>query len=147
MNPAPPVIRRVTLYRGPLRVLQREPQFLRQRIDGCPGAFPRAVGLEPEVPDTASPRCDHAADGSKVGALGVLLIQPAGDIGRDADERSQRRRRSDAVLAAVPRPAEYEGDLLEVVDEELLGVLVRVGAAPRRERVRRKQLLELLRER
>ena len=67
----------------------------------------------------------HAADGAEVGAVGVLLIEPPDDVGRDADERAQRRRRLDAVLAAVPRAAEHQRDLLEVVDEELLRVFVR----------------------
>src|SRR6476646_4711846 len=130
MKPAPPVIRRGTLYRGPLRVLQREPQLFRQRIDGRAGALPGAVGLEPKVADAAAPRRDDAADGAEVAALGVLLIEPPNDIGGDADEGTERRRRTDAVLAAVPRAAEDQGDLLEVVDEEFLRLLVHV-AGPR----------------
>src|SRR6478735_5826900 len=131
MKPAPPVIRRGTLYRGPLRVLQREPQLFRQRIDGRAGALPGAVGLEPQVADAATPRRDDAADGAEVRAIRVLLVQPPGDVGRHANEGAERRGRSDAVLAAVPRAAEHQGDLLEVVDEELLRVLVRVAAAAR----------------
>ena len=38
--------------------------------------------------------------------------------GRDPDERAQRRRRLDAVLAAVPGRAEHDRDLPEIVDEE-----------------------------
>ena len=81
-------------------------------------------------------------------AVGVLLIEPADDVGRDADEGAQRRRRSDAVLAAVPGAAEHQRDLLEVVDEELLRLLVRVARARRRPNASaREQLLQLLRER
>ena len=55
---------------------------------------------------------------------------------------------ADAVLAAVPRAAEHERDLLEVVDEELLRLLVHVARSLAGEHaVRREQLLQLLRER
>ena len=67
-----------------LRILQREPQLLRQRIDGRAAALPGAFGLEPQVADAAAPRRDHAADGAEVGAIGVLLIEPA-------DRRRARR--------------------------------------------------------
>ena len=78
----------------------------------------------------------------------MLLIEPADDVRRDADERAQRRGRADAVLAAVPRAAEDERDLLEVVDEELLRLLVRRRPTAGREHaVVGEQLLELLRQR
>src|SRR6266850_4222623 len=102
------------LHRCSLRVLQREPQLLRQRIDRRAGALPLPFGLEPEIADTAAPRRDDAADGAEIAAIRVLLIEAADDVGRDPDERAERRRAPDAVLAAVPRAAEHERDLLEV---------------------------------
>src|SRR3954462_1205752 len=84
-----------------LRVLQRQPQFLRQRIDRGASPLPGAFGLEAEVADAASPRRDYAADRTEVGAVGVLLVQAAHHVGRDLDEGTQRRRALDAVLAPV----------------------------------------------
>src|SRR5882672_5248726 len=152
MNPAPPVMRSVPtaesnrrerrakislraqralrLNGSSFRIHQREPQLLCERIDGRAGPLPGAFGLEPQVADAAAPWRDDAADRPEVGAVGVLLIEPADDVGRDADERAQRRRRADAVLAPVPRAAEDERDLLEVVDEELLRLLVHVARPP-----------------
>ena len=68
--------------------------------------------------------------------------------GRHADERAQRRRRLDAVLPPVPRRAEHQRDLLEVVDEEPLRLVVEVLRLARAaERVGLEQPLQLLRER
>src|SRR4051812_48686758 len=116
MKPAPPVISSVptSLDGGSFRIHQRQPQFLRQRIDGRAGALPRAFGLEPEIADAAAPRRDDAADGAEIRAVGVLLIEALDHLGSDADKGAQRRRRTDAVLAAVPRAAEDQRDLLEV---------------------------------
>src|SRR6185503_7626221 len=70
-------------------------------------------------------------------------------VGRNADEGAQRRRRLDAVLAAVPSRFEDARDLLEVVHEELLRLLAKLlalaGAAKRG--FIGKQLLQLLCER
>src|SRR5205085_11227089 len=120
MNPAPPVISSVTSHSRAFGVLQREPELLGQRVDGRPGALPCAVGLEPQVADAAAPRRDDAADRTEVRSIDVLLIEPPRDVRRDADERAQRRGAADAVLASVPRAAEDERDLLEVIHEELL---------------------------
>ena len=117
------------LNRRAFGILQRQPQLLRERVDRRAASLPGAFGLEPQVADAAAPRRDDAADGAEVGAVGVLLVEPADDVRRDADERAQRRRRLDAVLAAVPRAAEDQRDLLEVVDEELLRLLVDVAGA------------------
>src|ERR671927_191291 len=106
MNPAPPVISSVTLDRSTLRVLQRQPELLRERIDGRSRALPGAVGLEPQVADPAPPRRDDAADRAEIAAIGVLLVEPPDDVRRDADERAQRRGAADAVLPPVPRAAE-----------------------------------------
>ena len=80
MNPAPPVMSRVDniwrLNGRALRIPQREPQLLRQRIDRRAGALPGAFGLEPQIADAAAPRRDHAADGAEIAAVGVLLIEP-----------------------------------------------------------------------
>src|SRR5690606_10730318 len=130
-----------------LRIFERELQFLGERLDRRAPALPLPFGLEPQVADAAAPGCDDAADGAKVGALGVLLIEATDDVGRHADERAQRGRRTDAVLAPVPRTVEDEGNLLEVVDEEFLGFLVRIGRPAAAEDVSGKQLLQLLRER
>src|SRR3984893_8876946 len=95
MKPAPRVMRSVgmcTSDRCTLRILQREPQLLRQRIDRGPAALPRPFGLEPQVADAAAPRRDHAADGAEVGTVGVLLVETADDIRGDAHERAKRRR-------------------------------------------------------
>src|SRR5262245_31616190 len=107
------------LDRGAFRVLKRQAQLLRQRIHRRPAALPGPFRLEPQVTDAAAPRRNHAADRAEVGAIGVLLIEPAHDVGRDLDERPQRRRALDAVLPAVPRGAEHLRDLLQIVDEEL----------------------------
>src|SRR6185369_1299646 len=82
-------------------------------------------------------------------AVGVFLIQPPDDFRRDANEGAQRRRRSDAVLAAVPGAAKDQRDLLEVVDEKLLRILVRIGRAwpLAAERVGAEQFLQLLGQR
>src|SRR5439155_21996194 len=106
------------------------------------------LGLEPQIADSAAPRRNHAADRAEIAAIGVLLIQAPDDVGRDANERSERRRAPDAVLAAVPRAAEDERDLLEVVDEELLRFLVHVPRAAAAEHALfDEQLLQLLRQR
>src|SRR5439155_8778810 len=101
-------------------ILQREAQLLRQRIHGRPAALPGPFRLEPEIPDAAAPWRDGPADGTEVGPVDMLLVQPADDVGRDADERAQRRRALDAVLAPVPRGAEHLRDLLQIVHVELL---------------------------
>src|SRR5690349_4793470 len=152
MKPAPPVMRRLrnllTSDRGAFRILQREPQLLRERIDGRARPLPGAFGLEPQIADPPAPRCDHAPDRAEVRPVGVLLIEAPDDVRRDADEGAQRRRRADAVLAPVPRAAEDERDLLEVVHEELLRLLVHVaGSAAREDAALGEQLLQLLRER
>src|SRR3954465_13118362 len=110
--------------------MKRKLQLFRQRLDRRPSPLPRPFGLEAQIADAASPRSDHPADGAEVGAVGVLLIQPASDVWSDADERPQRGRRLDAVLAAVPGAVEDERDLLEVVDEELFGFFVPVRRSP-----------------
>ena len=113
-----------------------------------PGTLPRALGLEPEIPDAAAPRRDDSPDGAEVGPVRVLLVEAPDDVGRDADERAQRRRALDAVLAAVPGGVEHLRDLLQVVHEELLRLLAeRVALASGAERLGREQLLELLRQR
>src|SRR5476649_470060 len=126
---------------------EREPQFLRQRVDRRPRALPGAFGLEPQVADAAAPRRDDAADRAEVRPIRVLLIEPLDHFGRDAHERAQRGGGADAVLPAVPRAAEHERDLLEVVDEELLRLLVRVAGLLPEDTVLGEQLLELLRQR
>ena len=92
MKPAPPVMRSVLgQTRRALRILQRQPQFLGERLDGRAAALPRAFGLEPQVADAAAPRRDDAADRTEVATVGVFLIQPPNDVRRDADERAERR--------------------------------------------------------
>src|SRR5256885_1579906 len=100
----------LALNRRSLRILQREPQLLRQRIDRRAGALPLPFGLEPEIADAAAPRRDDAADGAEIAAVRVLLIEAADDVGRDA-----------AALRAFIRvaPDEDQRDLLEVVHEKL----------------------------
>src|SRR5437867_11637145 len=120
-----------SLDRRAFRILQRQPELLRQRVHRRPAPLPGAVGLESEIADAAAPRRDDAADGPEVGAVGVLLIEATHDVRRDADESPQRRRRADAVFPAVPRSAKDQGDLLEVVDEEFPGFLVYVSFAAR----------------
>src|SRR5205823_9831676 len=101
---------------------------------------------ESQIADPAPPGRDDAADRAEIGALGVLLIEAAHDVGGHPDERAQGRRRLDAVLAAVPGAAEDERDLLEVVDEELLRLFVHIARAPSAEDLGAEQLLQLLRE-
>src|SRR5580765_1076548 len=137
----------LTLYSGAFRVHQRQPQFLRERIDGGAAALPGTFGLEPQVADAAAPGGDDAADHTEVAAIGVLLIEPADHIGRDPDEGAERRGAANAVLAAVPGAAEDERNLLEVVDEELLRLFVHVRRSAAEDAVGREQLLQFLRER
>src|SRR5439155_23871578 len=104
--------------------------------------------LEAQVADAAAPRRDDAADRAEVGAVRVLLVEAANHVGRDADEGAQRGGAADAVLAPVPRAAEDDRDLLEIVHEESLRLLVDVARSPAGEdAVFREQLLQLLRER
>src|SRR5262245_25244672 len=78
----------------------------------------------------------------------MLLVETADDVGRDANEGAQRRGAADAVLASVPRAAEDQRDLFEVVDEELLRFFVHVARTPAGEHAALgKQFLELLRQR
>ena len=110
--------------------------------------FPRALGFESQVADSAAPRGNDATNGPEIGAIGVLLIQASDDVGSDTDERAQGRCGLDAVLAAVPGRAKHLGRLLEVVDEEPLALLSERLALPTRpERVGGKKLLELLSQR
>src|SRR5436190_3111723 len=147
MNPAPPVMTRV-LDCGTFGILQREPKLFCQRLDGGAGALPLSFSLEAQIADAAPPRRDHPADGAEIAAIGVLLIETPDHIGGDADERAQRGRAADAVLAPVPGGAEHERDLLEVVDEELSRLLVQVVRTTAAEHAAfREQLLQLLRQR
>src|SRR5262245_35062213 len=172
MNPAPPVIssvpttksncgtrrerranvslraqRALRLNGSSFGVHERQPQLFRERVDGRAAAFPGTFGFEPQVADAAAPRRDDAADGTEVAAIGVLLIEPANHIGRDPNERAERRGAANAVLAAVPGAAEDERNLLEVVDEELFRLFVHVGRFAAEDAVGREQLLQFLRER
>src|SRR5262249_22094347 len=99
-------------------ILQRQLELARQRIDGRTRALPHALALEPHVPDPASPRGNHAADRTVVGAVGVLLVESSYDIGCDTNEGTQRSGRFDAVFPARPGGAKHDGHLLEVVHEE-----------------------------
>ena len=94
--------------------MQREPQFLGERVHGRSAALPGALGLEPKIADPAAPRGNDAPDGPEVAAVGVFLIQAADDVGRHANEGAQSRSRFDRVLPAVPRASEHERDLLEI---------------------------------
>src|SRR5919106_3682265 len=134
--------------RRALGILQRQAQFLRKRIDRRAGALPLSFGLEPQIADAAAPRRDDAADGTEVAPVGVLLVQTPDDIGRNANERAKSGRAPDAVLAPVPGAAEHQRNLLEVVDEELLGFLVHVSRpAPAEYALLGEQLLQFLRKR
>src|SRR4029450_4957035 len=57
------------------RILQREPQFLRQRIHGRPRPLPLPLGFEAEIADAPAPRGDDAADGAEIAAVGMLLVE------------------------------------------------------------------------
>src|SRR5919109_5652113 len=69
-----------------LGVFQRQFKFPRQRIDRRPGLLPDTLALESHVTDATSPWRNHATDGSEIAAIGVLLIEPPHDVGRDPDE-------------------------------------------------------------
>src|SRR5437667_11282235 len=84
-------ITREALDSRPLRMHERQPQFLRERIDRRARALPGAFGLESQVADAAAPRRDDAADRAEVGAVGVLLVETPDHVGRDANERAKRR--------------------------------------------------------
>src|SRR5450759_6034550 len=134
--------------RRPFGVLQRQPQLLRQRIHRRPATLPGPFGLEPQVADAAAPRRDGTADGAEVGAVDMLLVQPADDVRRDAHEGAERVRALDAVLAAVPGGAEHLRDLLQVIHEELLRLFAeRLPLLAGAEGFQGEQLLDLLRER
>src|SRR5215203_1345906 len=110
------------------RVLQRQSQFLRQVIDRRSLPLPCAIGFEPECADTPAPRRNDTSDGTEVGAIGVMLIDLLNHVRRDANERAQCRRRSDAVFAPVPRRFKNARDLLEIVDEKLLRLFAELFA-------------------
>src|SRR5687767_13074916 len=84
------------------RVLQRQLQLPRQRVDRGSLPLPRAFALEPKIADATAPWRDHPSNGTEVGAIGVLLIEPPNHVWRHPDERPQRGGRLDAVLAAIP---------------------------------------------
>src|SRR5688572_13213330 len=134
------------LHRGPFGVLKGQPQLLRERLDRRAAPLPLPLGLEPQIADTAAPRGNHTADGPEVAALGMFLVQPPDDVGGHADEGAQRGRALDAVFAAVPRAAEHERNLLEVVHEELLHVVIESRLVLRTKGIGGEQLLQLLRE-
>src|SRR5687768_1572970 len=119
------------LYPRPFRIFQSQLQFPRQRLDRRAAALPGAIRLEPQVADSPAPRSDDPADGAEVGPFHVLLVEAAHDVWRHADEGAQRVRRLDAVLAPVPRRAEHHRHLLEVVHEELPGILAELGGFAR----------------
>jgi hypothetical protein len=127
---------RLALACGTFRILQRETEFLRQVVYRRSLPLPGTVGLEAQRADTPAPRRDDAANRAIVRTVGVMLIDLLDHVRRDADERAQRGGRLDAVLPAVPRRLEDACDLLEVVDEELLGffseLFALAGAAKRR---------------
>jgi hypothetical protein len=78
----------------------------------------------------------------------VLLIESPHHIRGDPDERTKRRRRLDAVLAAVPGRAEHHRHLLEVVHEEPFRIAKELRRLPwTAEGVAGKELLQLLCER
>src|SRR5436190_1807807 len=135
-------------HRRSFRVLECQPEFLGQRLAGRLRVLPRPLRLEARIPDATAPRSDDAADGAEVGAVRMLLVQPANDVGGDTDEGAQRRCALDAVLAAVPGGPEYLRDLLEIVHVELPRLFAElVSLAPRPERLAREQPLQFLRER
>jgi hypothetical protein len=72
-------------------VLQGEPEFLDQLVNGRTRPLPGAVGLEAQVADAATPRSDDAADGPEVCAIGVLLVQVLDDIRRNPDKGAKGR--------------------------------------------------------
>src|SRR3954471_11205489 len=91
-----------SLHPRPFRIFQRQLELPRQCVGGRAGPLPRAFALEPQVADAAPPRSDHAADGAKVGPVGVFLVQAPHNVWGHADERAECSCRLDAVLAAVP---------------------------------------------
>ena len=62
---------------APSGYCKREPQLLRERVDGRSGPLPRPLGFEPQVADPPAPGRDDAADRAEVAPVDVLLIQPA----------------------------------------------------------------------
>src|SRR4051812_21182486 len=96
--------------RRPFRILQRQPQFLGERLAGRLRVLPGPLGLEPRVSDPAAPGRDDPPDRPEVGAIRMLLVEPPHDIRCDTDEGAERGRALDAVLAAVPCGSEHLRD-------------------------------------
>src|SRR6478672_159751 len=106
-----------------LRILQRQAQLLRQRVNRGSVALPGALGLEAQVTDAPAPRGNDAANSPEVRPIRVFLIESTDDIGSDANEGSQGGCGLDAVFAPVPGGTEHLRRLLQVIDEESLGLL------------------------
>src|SRR5262245_56856733 len=114
----------------PFRSFQRTLEFPCQAVHRRTATLPRALGLEALVADAAPPRRNDSADCTKIASLGMVLVESADDVGRHPDERAQRGCGLDAVLAAIPRRAEHDRHLLEVVHEELSGVFAKIRGFP-----------------
>src|SRR5690606_9442512 len=104
--------------------------------------------FEAEVADTTSPRGNDPTDRPEVRTVGMLLVEVANDVRRDADEGTKCRCRLDAVLPAVPGSPEHHRHLLEVVHIEAPGIVAELGATPTgTEGIRAEQAFEFLRKR
>src|SRR5262249_28339816 len=111
---------------GAFWIFQGQLEFASQRIDGCAGALPHALAFETHVADSAPPGRDYTPDCTEVGTVGVLLIQPPHDVRRDANEGAQSGGRFDAVLSSIPRGAEHDRHLLEIIHEETFRVVAEI---------------------
>src|SRR5215204_4122210 len=60
---------------GTFRIFQREFQLPCERVSGCSCPLPGTVGLEPQVPYSATPGGDDTPNRPEVGPVSVLLIQ------------------------------------------------------------------------
>ena len=69
------------LHSSAFRIFQRQLELTRQRFDGRALPFPRAVGLEPQVADAASPWSDDPTDRAVIATIGVILIKSPNDVG------------------------------------------------------------------
>src|SRR6188472_4647935 len=67
------------------RIFQRQLQLPGKRIHGRPRTLPRALAFEAQVTNPATPGSDDAANGPEIRPVRMLLIEPADDVGRDAD--------------------------------------------------------------
>src|SRR5919106_4486753 len=62
------------LHSGAFGLFERQLQLTRQAVHRCSRPLPGPFRLESQIPDSAPPRGDYAANSAKVAAIRMLLI-------------------------------------------------------------------------